>query len=1136
MRIEVDAAELGRRRAADLHEQAVAMGRDPRQAYGFVVAEAIRRGLDVEKASPGASILDGGRATYVPTDGLIIHENIGTDFDQAFLVAHELGHVELGDEPGPVTVTDVDPLRPAEPSPVGFDRVVDYGRRQRREVQMDLFAREFLLPRPLMRHLHVEEGLSSTEIAARMNAPIDVVSQQLLDALLLPVEPIEAEKPHVERPLNDLQAAAASHRGAPYLLEAGPGTGKTQTLTGRIEGLLAERVDPRRILVLTFSNKAAREMADRLAAKNPTAAAAMWIGTFHAFGLDIVRRFAPQLGVPDDPRMMDRAEAVELLEQAFPKLPLTHYRNLYDPTRNIAAILAAISRAKDEVVDAAGYAVLAEAMRTKATSADQIEAANRAAEVAVVYGAYEQLKRGANCIDFGDLVSMPVRLLETDAAVRASLQGAYDHVLVDEYQDVNRSSVRLLEAICPEGRNLWVVGDARQSIYRFRGASSFNTARFGAGDFTGAERGRLKRNYRSSKEVVDLFSAFAADMKVSNGHAGLEADRGPLGHPAELRTLAQADQPVLAIAEAIEAMRGADYRYRDQAVLCTGNERLSQVGRDLERLGIPVLFLGSLFERPEVKDLLALLSLLIDNRAMGLVRLGILAQFELPLADVATIMQRLRRAAGAPPESWADVDPAELSPQGRSAWAALKEALAGFDRTSAPWEVLAAFLLDRTRISAEIATAASVSDRARGIAIWQFMNFLRVQPAGPGWPVRRLLDRVRRLVRIGDDRDLRQLPAAAQSLDAVRLMTIHGAKGLEFPVVHIPGLNNDTLPGHGNPPTCLPPDGMIAGAEGDAMAVFRAGDAEERECLFYVAASRARDRLFLYAVTQNAAGHNRPLSPFLGRLGTGLLRRVVTPAQSLPPKPEDRPIDLQIDGPLRFTSAQVGLYESCSRRFFYTHILQIGGRRTETVYMLMHEAVRQVAQAVVAGTLDIADDASLERHVAQACTAQGLADSGVFAELKAAAVDLIRFFRSSRTGAETGTPAAIPLTLDGDELVFRADDVLAGAGGARIFRRVRTGHIRSKEADDVGAAALVMAAQQHDPASTVEFVHLADRAVTPISLSATVLRNRRQKLSGFLSDIRAGAFPASPSEFTCPGCPAFFICGPVSAGALEIKF
>ena len=1133
----MDAAELGRRRAADLHEQAVTIGLDPRQPYAFVIAEAKRRGLDVEKASPGASLLDGGRATYVPADGLIIHENIGTEFDQAFLVAHELGHVELGDGEGPVTVTEVDPVRASEPSPVGFDRVVDYGRRQRREVQMDLFAREFLLPRPLIRRLHIDDRRTASQIAAQMGAPLSVVAQQLLDALLLPAEVVEAEKPHIERPLNELQAKAAAHRGKAYLLEAGPGTGKTQTLTGRIEGLLADGVDPRRILVLTFSNKAAGEMAERIARKNPTAAAAMWIGTFHAFGLDIVRRFAPQLGLTKDPRMMDRTEAVELLEQEFPRLGLKHYQDLYDPTRNIVDILSAISRAKDELVDAPRYAQLAADMLAAATTAEQVEASEKAAEVARVYAAYERLKQHANCIDFGDLVSMPVRLLENDAAVQASVQGSHDHVLVDEYQDVNRSSIRLIEAICPDGQNLWVVGDAKQSIYRFRGASSFNTARFGKDDFKGGVRGRLKRNYRSSKEVVDLFSAFAVGMKVSDVDAGLDADRGALGHPVELHAVPQNDNAVVAIADTIEAMRGAGHKFRDQAVLCTGNERLSSIGRDLERMGIPVLFLGNLFERPEVKDLLSILSLLVDARAMGIVRVGALPHFELSLADVGLVIHALRGAeASESPAGWSAIDPDILSPPGRAAWAALQAALSGFNETSAPWDVLAAVLLDRTRIAADISTAASVSDRSRGIAIWQFMNFLRVQPSGRGLPVRRLLDRVRRLVRIGDDRDLRQLPAAAQSLDAVRLMTVHGAKGLEFPVVHLPGLNQDTLPGNAKTPPCLPPAGMIAGAEGDALTVFRAGDAEERECLFYVAASRARDRLFLYAVTHKTNGTTRPLSPFLNRLWPSLHRRDITPARTLPPKPEDLAVELRITGHLRFTGSQLSLYDPCPRRFFYTHVLQVGGKRTETVYMLMHEAVRSVTQAVVAGRMDISDDDDLVRHVARACLDHGLEECGVLPELQAAAVELVRYFRESRKHGEPVAPTVIRLVLDGDEIVFRAEDVLLAADGTHVFRRVSTGRMRSKADNDVAAAALLMAAQQHGPRTRVELVHLSDAEVTALSMTAKVLGNRRQTLSDYLTAIRAGAFRAVPSERTCPGCPAFFICGPISAGPLEIKF
>jgi superfamily I DNA/RNA helicase len=161
------------------------------------------------------------------------------------------------------------------------------------------------------------------------------------------------------------QAQAAAHRGLAFQLQAGPGTGKTRTLVRRIEGLLADGVDPTTILVLTFSNKAANELGERIAASNPLAAAAMWIGTFHAFGWTF-SRFHDRLALPADPRLIDRTEAIELLEDEFPRLELKHYRNLWDPALDLSDMLSAISRAKDEVVDVAGYRALAQAMAVRA--------------------------------------------------------------------------------------------------------------------------------------------------------------------------------------------------------------------------------------------------------------------------------------------------------------------------------------------------------------------------------------------------------------------------------------------------------------------------------------------------------------------------------------------------------------------------------------------------------------------------------------------------------------------------------------------------------------------------------------------------------------------------------------------------
>ena len=1132
----MDSVELARQVAAELHARLVATGTDPWSPYDFAVAEAKRRKIDVEPTAAGAAVLNGGRATFIAADDLILHENVGSPFDQAFLVAHEIGHVELGDDPDGEPAPAIDPTRAAEPSPVGIDRVIDYGRRQRREVQMDLFARERLLPRNVARALHVDEGLSASQIATKLGAPFEVVAQQLFDALLLPLVPPATAATHVERPLNPLQAAAAAHRGQAHLLEAGPGTGKTQTLIARVEGLLEEGVDPRRILLLTFSNKAAGEMAERIARKRPEAAAAMWIGTFHAFGLDIIRRFQTELGLSKDPRMMDRTEAVELLEDEFPRLRLVHYRNLYDPTQIIADMLAAISRAKDEVVDAETYAGLADAMLAKASDPEAREAAERAGEVARVYAAYEQLKRNAHCIDFGDLVALPVRLLETDAAIRTALQAQYDHVLVDEYQDVNRSSVRLLSALRPDGHNLWMVGDAKQSIYRFRGASSFNMTRFGKEDFPGGRRGRLKRNYRSVPEIVASFSSFAITMRAGDADSGLEADRDANGHRPELRTVQRHEQQQVALADAIEELRREGYAYRDQAVLCTGNEKLSTIGQDLERLGVPVLFLGSLFERGEVKDLLALLSILVDRRAMGLVRIACWPDFVTSFADVVAVFDHLRAAEHAP-ASWLQHGETirGLSDAGRQALARLAAALDGFDHAASPWTVLATLLLDRTRIAARLGTSADLADRTRGIAIWQFLNFVRVQPAGRGLPLTRLLDRVRRLVRLGDDRDLRQLPAAAQHLDAVRLMTIHGAKGLEFGAIHIPGLNSDTLPRTPPAPPCPAPDGMIAGAGASAIETFRAGQVEEQECLFYVAQSRARDRLMLYAPTEKSNGHNRPLSPFLDRVGAALTRRSVLPARPLPVAAEARGIDLVVDGRLRFGAPQIALYESCPRRFFYTHVLQVGGRRTATAFMHLHEAVRSVVEVVIASDAPMTELA-LETQTDVALAGEGLAGHGYGADFRDVALAMLHFFLSSRAGAVAEAPVAISVMLDGEEILVRPDEVLVRPDGIRAVPRIRTGHLRSTESKDVGAAALILAVEQAFPGAVAELVHLSDGRVTPLALSKRELDGRRGKLARFLGDIRAGRFPAEVSTRTCPNCPAFFICGQTPEGQLQKKF
>lgn len=1136
----MDATEAARREAERLHRANVAAGGDPTRPLAFALQEATSRGLDVYALQEGDSQLKGGKATFDRQAGGILYEDLGSDFERAFLIAHELGHVVLEGGTLDVVTVHVEPDRSMEDAPVGVDRVLDYGARERREVKMDLFAREFLLPRPVLRELHVNEGLTSDEIAMRFGAPLAVVQQQLLDALLLP--PAEELHPMgagaVAGPLtpDPTQAQAAAHRGLAFQLQAGPGTGKTRTLVRRIEGLLADGVDPTKILVLTFSNKAANELCERIAASNPVAAAAMWIGTFHAFGLDIVRRFHDRLALPPDPRLIDRTEAIELLEDEFPRLDLKYYRNLWDPALDLSDMLSAISRAKDEVVDAAGYRALAQSMAMRAgADQDAMVRAQKCLEVATLFEAYERLLTARQLLDFGDLVALPVRLVEGSAEVRDALRARHEHVLVDEYQDVNRASIRLLKAIVGDGRNLWVVGDARQSIYRFRGASATNIARF-AIDFPGAQAAQLGVNYRSDERIVDVFTEFARGMQASVGALplNLEADRGSTGARVELRVAGSADDEVSALAASITALHGQGIAYGGQAVLCASNARLNAIAEGLEARGIPALHLGSLFERPEIKDLLALLSLVTDPRAAAMVRVATMTRYQIPLQDVMRFIDHLRVANPAS-LGWAAMH-AEvngLADDSREALARLSTLFAGVSISTDPWSLLTRWTIDGLGLAKTLHQTGDARSRMQGLAVWQFLNFCRRQPRGQGVPVLRLLDRIRRLVLLSEDRGLSQLPRSAEKIDAVRLMTIHGSKGLEFDVVHLPGMVTSGLPRNNVPPRCLPPDGLIYGSEGlTGIEAVKAGHDEEEECLFFVALSRARDRLQLYAYARQADGRARSPSKFVAPIDRLLVRPVPVPLQA-GSKSTGAPLAITWQGRPQWTEIQVNLFERCPRRFLYTHVLRLGGRRTETAFMKMHNVVSDVFEWLKREHETTSPTVyELAARFEEAWRSKGATEHGYAEDYRRIGKRLVDFLIESRNRGVAAPAPPISLGWAVGEILVSPDSVAHGAGGRVTVRRVKTGKQRSNAFDDIEYTVLQLAAvQAYGPHAQVEVTYLTSETIQLMEISSRKLESRREKLQAFLQAMQAGQFPAKPEARSCPRCPSFFLCGELPGGA-----
>ena len=818
----MDAFEPVRDAASHLRFELAGAAAPPPQPMELVDLAIAHLGLELTWLPSGDPALKGACAVFDEQSGAIFAEDTGVSSARSLLVAHEIGHVCLHSGSAACSAIDIDPARPTEAAPVGLQRVEDYGSHERRELQANVFAREFLFPRARARRMFLDQRLRASTIAKQLRLPEPLVRQQILDAILLRPSPAGTREPRDVGSLgaDPAQDRAAAHRGSPFHLQAGPGTGKTSALAKRIVSLLEQGVDAASILVMTFSNKAAGELVERVAAAAPDKAARIAIGTFHAFGLDLVRRHYDQLDLPPDPALFDRSDAIAVLEEILPTLPLVHYRNLWDPALVLKDVLGAISRAKDELVDAGGYRALAEKMLAAAAYPEDSKAAEKCLEVAEIYERYEQAKKEHGAVDFGDLIMRPALLLEGNPGLQAAMQLRHRHVLVDEYQDVNRASVRLVKALAGDGKRLWVVGDARQSIYRFRGASSANMAAFKS-TYPSATADRLEINYRSTRQVVDAFTAFAPEMEASEGMLplALAAHRGCGPERPELRRFDTLAEEAEGIAAAIRELEERGVPLRDQAVLCRSNSRLNEIAGALEASGIPVLHLGSLFERDEIRDLLSLLSLAIDPFGDALVRVAAQPRYQVAMQDVHLALRHLRdddspafkRLSGLP------LVPG-LSAQGLAGLTRLASDLENLSARSGAWDFLTGYLLNRTDLGRAMAPADSIAARMRNLAVWQFLNFLREQnPTGTGSPIHRTLDRVRRLVLLAEERDLRQVPASALHMDAVRLMTVHASKGLEFEAVHLPGLTQASFPASYRGQRCPPPPGLVAELEGASV-------------------------------------------------------------------------------------------------------------------------------------------------------------------------------------------------------------------------------------------------------------------------------------------------------------------------------
>jgi DNA helicase-2/ATP-dependent DNA helicase PcrA len=654
----------------------------------------------------------------------------------------------------------------------------------------------------------------------------------------------------VTLPLNPAQRRAVEHPGGPLLVLAGAGSGKTRVLTARIAHLIqAGGVRADRIFAVTFTNKAAGEMRERVAALLGSDPRGLWIGTFHSLSARLLRREAPLLAFGPNFTIYDEDDSQALLKRMLEQRELSP--KAYPPR----ALHALISGAKNRLVDP-----------------DEFSAAADSPLARVAADCYRELAgalQRANAMDFDDLLLFPLRLFREHPERLAWWQGRFDHVLVDEFQDTNAAQYRLVRSLAQRHGNLCVVGDDDQAIYGWRGADVRHMLAF-QNDFPGTTLVKLEQNYRSTQVILDAANGVIAENKDRLGKTLFTAIPG--GAPVVLLTAAdERDEAEWIAGEFAGLAERSDLAYEAMAVLYRTNAQSRPLEEAFRMRGVPYRLVGavSFYERREVKDLLAYLRLIanpaddqafarvanVPRRGLGEASLSVLAdtarRWERPLLEAArtadrieglrpgvrdtlrnfaSLVDRLREAVGA-------ADPATaletaIVRTGYEAWLA-EEGVEGVERLENVRELVAG-----AAAWAEVAEATTDDEDGGGTLIERYLT----QSA---------------LVTPTDE-------FGGTGASGVTLLTVHMAKGLEWPVVGLTGLEDGLFP--------------LARTTGEP------GGLEEERRLCYVGLTRARERLYLsWARTRYRNGRLEQSEPsrFLDALPrTVLEERSTTPSWS----------------------------------------------------------------------------------------------------------------------------------------------------------------------------------------------------------------------------------------------------------------
>jgi len=950
--------------------------------------------------------------------------------------------------------------------------------------------------------------------------------------------------------LNEAQRLAVCHGEGPLLIIAGAGTGKTTVLTRRIAHLIATKAArPEEILALTFTEKAAAEMAERVDQLIPWGYAETPISTFHAFGDRVLRESALEAGLDPQFRVLSLPEQVIFLRERLFELPLDRFRPLGDPTRHLAALATLVSRAKDEDVSPAQYRAWAEGRAAAAGDESERDAALAQLELAGFYEAHQRLLAQAGLVDFGDQIHRTLGLLRERPGVLARLHQRYRFVLVDEFQDTNHAQLEMLKLLAGERANLTVVGDDDQAIYRWRGAAAANLLAFRS-LYPQAREVVLTENYRSTQVILD---AAARLVSYNNPHrleaiAGIDKRlRSPRREGAPVRHLqfdtvsAEADAVAAMIAERIQA----GLRPRDVAVLVRSNGDADPFLRALNVKGLPHRFSGSrgLYAREEVRLLVSFLRALADpDDSVSLFYLAASEVYRMPEGELLRLNHYARRKTrpllevlrGLPQNE-------ELLGVSGAAREAAARLIADLERAAAEvprrrtGEVLYGFL-QWSGLLGRLSKEASAEAEAKVKNIARFFEAVKAYGEVAEH------DRVPAFVEhLGLLRDAGDDPAVAEAdpdEDAVHVLTVHKAKGLEFPTVFLVGCAEGRFPLQRRGEALALPEELAKEelARGDAHLL------EERR-LFYVAMTRARDELVLTSAGDYGTARTRKPSRFVVEaldLPSPRTPRRTTAQEALarqapvpePPLVAEPPLP---DGELlRLSYNQIDDYETCPLKYRYVHVLRVPLLTHHAVVYghAVHEAVRRLFEARLAGR-ELSED-ELVAAFRAAWVSEGFLSRTHEDERLREGLALLRRFHAEqqqRPWRPTAVEQEFSFTLGRDRVQGRYDLVIEEAGSVAIVdfktgdvRDAKTAEKRAQESLQLDIYALAHLKTRGRLPERVELRFLESGLFAGRRPTSEDAARTTERVRAAAAAIRHRDFAPRPTWLACSRCPFREIC------------